>query len=153
MELIKNLLKYCLILLIIFVGAISLMAGIMFAFPKVELFGFRYIANHNSNFVLYNEMNLTKINIETNNYDVIIKPNSEQGIQSNSKFKIVIKNNYTGFSNTLNQTQLEIVSQSEEKEYLNVSDFNETNYSKFYNQGELTLKLSVVSSFPYTFFA
>lgn len=141
MELIKNLLKYLIILLCLVVGAVSIMAGVLFLVPNARIFNFRYVANHNSNVVNYANMNLTKVNIETNNYDIVVMPNSLQGVDTNSSFKLIIKNNYTGFANNINQTLIEKLSGSEDKEYLNIQDFKEANFSAFKNGTELTLKL------------
>ncbi|MBE5746001.1 MAG: DUF4097 domain-containing protein [Clostridiales bacterium] len=141
MELIKNMLKYLLILLVIVVGALSLVGGIMFLFPNITILNFKYIANHTDEYVLFQNKAITKINVETNNYNIIIMPNSEKNVSNNTQFKIVVDNDFMGFANQNYEIKLEIPSSSDEKEYVNVSDFNEVNFANFYNDGEITLKL------------
>lgn len=105
MELIKNIFKYLIILLFLAFLVCGIFIGIMFFFPSTQIFGFKYVANHTDNGISLNESVLsgvTKINIDTDNYDIIIKPNSTKGISSNNSLWIAIHNDYTGFANVNN---------------------------------------------------
>lgn len=144
MELIKNLLKYFIILLVLIFCIFGILAGIMFLFPSVNLFGFRFAGSKDSSAIILNTPTLTEIEVETNNYDIVIMPNSESGIASNNRMKLVIENNYTGFSNakynneTINKT---LVQDIETNEYIEFSEFTPQNLSSFNNGGKYVIKL------------
>jgi len=142
MSLVKNLLKYFLILIVIIFCVAGLLTGIMFLFPNVNLFGFRFAANKDANGILLMNPEITEIQVETNNYDIVIVPNSERDIATNVRFRIVIENNFTGFTNakyndkTINNTMFENI---ETGEYIPVSEFKANNLSSFVKQtGEST---------------
>lgn len=118
MELIKNLIKYFLILLIIVVLAGALMAGVMFVFPSVSLFGFRYVSSHSEyGFISDVGNSITKINVETDNYDIIVRPyRSSKSEPTTTKICISVVSSLTGYSrNGINETQVKKVGTEEYK--------------------------------------
>ncbi len=121
MELIKNFLKYVLILAVVVVLAFSLMAGILFLFPNLSLFGFRYVSNHTENVIIAADSGVNKVNVETDGYDIVIKPNLTNGAVNNN-LRIAIVNNYVGFVNNVYTTQVKDITTGK---YLNIENFNE----------------------------
>ena len=142
MELIKKMLKYLFILIIIAVLACSIMAGILFLFPNVSLFGFRFASGHKENVAIETNSVIKKVNIETNHFDIIIKPNSDENKNSsdNENLRVVINNDYTGYSkNGLNNVQIKKVGTDE---FLDSSKFDNVSFAHFKNGDELTLVLN-----------
>ena len=140
--LLKKMFKYVLILLVTAFLAISLLAGVMIIFRDVSIFGMRFVSNKNNNAILLNTPNITKINIETNNYDVLIMPNSEEDLAVNTRFRVVIENNFGGFSTDgLTETLIEKVNNNTEETHLSTNKFSNETLSYFVNNGEFTFKL------------
>lgn len=142
MELIKNIFKYLIILIVVFILACGLIAGILFIFPKAKIFGFQYASSHDKNVVLFADETVNKVNITTANYDIKIVPNSQQGLEENKNLRIVVENDYTGFSN--NGTAITRIknafSENEETISVNKIDLAE-NYSFYRKDGEFTLDI------------
>ncbi|MGN1207928.1 MAG: hypothetical protein ACI4TI_00465, partial [Christensenellales bacterium] len=142
MDLIKKMLKYLFILVIIAVLAFALIASVLFFFPNLSLFGIRYAAKHNNAVALETESVITKVNVETNNYDIVIVPNSEESVENpdNTSLRVVIEDNYTGFSkNGISSTQIKKVGT---EEFVDSSTFNSISLSTFKKGGELTIVLN-----------
>ncbi len=141
MELFKNILKYLLILVAIFILGCSLIAGILFVFPKATIFGFRYTANKEENVEIISDATVTKVNISTSNYDIRLIPNSQQNLETNKNLRIVIKNSYMGFTNNkVVETQLK--SGDSEEKTIAVSEIDRTeNKEVYYKDGILNLNL------------
>lgn len=141
---IKNIFKFLAIVLIIACLVVGLLVGIMFVFPSVELFGFRYVANHKEYGLKMTESefsNITKINVETNNYDVVIVPNSNKDIASNNVLRIVISNNYTGFANKNNKGVMLLNTKTNEMVNVTTFENNLIDSNLIKNGTEFTIKL------------
>ena len=141
---IKNIFKFLAIVLIIACLVVGLLVGIMFVFPSVELFGFRYVSNHKEYGLKMTESefsNITKINVETNNYDVVIVPNSNKDIASNNVLRIVISNNYTGFANKNNKGVMLLNTKTNEMVNVTTFENNLIDSSLIKNGTEFTIKL------------
>lgn len=142
MELIKKMLKYLFILVIILVLACSLIAGILFFFPSVSLFGLRFASGHKENIAIETNSSIKKVNVETNHFNIIVKPNSDENKDSidNENLRVVINNDYTGFSkNGLNTVQIKKV---DTDEFLDASKFDNISLAHFKNGDELTIILN-----------
>ena len=98
MQLIKNLFKYLLILIGVAAFAIAAMASIMFFFPNVSLFGYHYQASHKNHILMLNTDSISKVKVVTNNYNINIRPNDN--LTNPDVFRIVIKDDYVGFTNS-----------------------------------------------------
>lgn len=142
MDLIKKMLKYLLILAIIAVLACSLIAGILFIFPSLSLFGLRYAANHKQNIAEEVNSVITKVNIETNHYNIVIKPNSEKNEENpdNTTLRVVINNDFTGYSK--NGITNANIKKSVSENYLDAGKFDSVSLASFKVDGELTLALT-----------
>lgn len=145
MDLIKKMLKYVFVLAIIMVVVCALICGILFIFPSLSLFGFRYASNHKQNIAIEakttESVNLLTVNVETNNYNIIIKPNCDESEKNpdNENLRVVINNNFTGFSNNgLNSVQIK---NNQTGEFEDVSNFDSKNFINFKNDGELNIVL------------
>ena len=141
MDLIKKMLKYLFVLVIIVVLAFSLIAGILFLFPSISLFGVRFAAKHKNDVAIETDSVLTKVNIETKNYDIVIVPNSEESASNpdNTSLRVVIENNYTGYSkNGIVTTQIKKVGS---EDYIDSTSFDSISLSNFKKGGELTIVL------------
>jgi len=142
MELIKKMLKYLFILIIIAVLACSIMAGVLFLFPNASLFGFRFASGHKENIAIETSSVITKVNVETNHFNIVIKPNCDESKSSpdNENLRVVINNDYTGYSkNGLNSVQIKKV---DTDEFLDASKFDNVSLAHFKNGDELTLVLN-----------
>lgn len=144
MELIKNLIKYVVILIVVALFAVAIFAGILFIFPNMSLFGFKYRSNHDDNFAIFTDMknSVTKINVETNNYDITIMPNANETIKDtvNNNLRIVIHNDYMGFINN-DVLTTEIQDIQDENNTVAVNKFDSLNVATIRNGSEFTIKL------------
>lgn len=139
MDFLKTIFKFILIVALVLVFAFAIMFGILFFFPKTQIFGFRYVANHEENSIIIADASVTKINLETNNYDVIVKPNSVKDVSNNPNLSIVIKNDYTGFANKNNTGAL--VKNITNNEYIDINEFKSPNLTYFKSGGEYTISI------------
>ena len=142
MDLIKKMLKYFFILVIIAVLACSLIAGILFLFPSLSLFGLKFASNHEENIAEEINSSVTKVNIETNHYNIVVKPNSDKNSESpdNLNLRVLINNDFTGYSKN-GITNVGIKKNGSE-DFLDASEFDSVNLAHFKNGEELTLILS-----------
>ena len=145
MELIKSLFKYLLILVVIAFGVVSILAGIMLLFPNVKLFGFRYASSKDSRAIIINSPTITEIQVETNNFDIVILPNSEENVSNNVRFRMVIENNYVGFTNStyndeiMNKTHILNLTTNE---YVPFTEFTGANIANFMDgEGKYVIKI------------
>ncbi len=139
MEFVKKLFKYLVIIALVLGLTCGLIAGILFIFPNASLFGLRYSAKHKEEIAGEINATLTKVNIETNNFDVVIKPSADADTSGdNNNLRVVIANNFTGYSNNgLTDTQIK---KSDSDEFVNSAEI--INYfPSFYNGSELNLIL------------
>lgn len=155
MSAIKTLFKYVVIILCAILFLIFLLTGILFIFPNASIFGFRYVTNHNDYGGFVDNATVTEINIETNNYDIVIIPNSRQDIQNYQTFSFVVENNYTGFSNAKVKAEVEGENGNETKDvsldctwlqaldgsYVKSTELNSVTLAKFRSGSAYTFKL------------
>lgn len=139
MDIFKTLFKFILIVALVVVLACSFVAGILFFFPKTQIFGFKFVKNHNENSIIIADASVTKINLETNNYDIIIKPNSVNNLANNSNLSIVVVNDYAGFANKNNAGTL--VKNITNDEYVKIDEFQSPNLYYFKSGSEYTISL------------
>lgn len=145
MSLIKSILKYAIILFVIAFAVVSILAGIMLLFPNVKLFGFRYAASKTGSAIIVNNATVSSVTVETNNFDIVVLPNSEEGVSKNNRLRMVIENRYTGFSNAkynkeiMNQT---LVLNLTTNEYVPFTEFKDLNLSNFRtSEGNYVIKI------------
>lgn len=105
MSLIKNMLKYVFILVgLVALGAAAL-AAVMFFVPSVQIFGYRFKSSHKEYRIsLAQTTDMEKITVKTSAYNIRVVPSIDE--VSPNTFYVVIKNNYTGYSNSENDEVL-----------------------------------------------
>lgn len=139
MDILKTILKFALIVLTVVALAFAMICGILFFFPSTQIFGFRYVKNSNENSIIIADASVTKINLETNNYDVVIKPNSVNNLANNPNLSVVVVNDYTGFANNNNTGTL--VKNITNDEFVSIDEFKSPNLSYFKSGSEYTIIL------------
>ena len=139
MDILKTIFKFVLIIAIVVAFAFAIMFGILFFFPKTQIFGFKYVKNHEENSIIIADASVTKINLETNNYDVIIKPNSVNNLANNPNLSIVVVNDYAGFANNNNTGTL--VKNITTDEYISINEFKSPNLNYFKSGSEYTISI------------
>lgn len=105
MSLIKNMLKYLIILVGLLALGVAILAAVMFFVPSVQIFGYRFKASHSEYTITLTETtDIEKVTIKTNSYNINIRPNTTT-ISPNS-FYVVVKNDYAGYANSKNDVVL-----------------------------------------------
>ena len=120
----------------VFAMACGLIVGAMFLFPNIKIFGFHYVSAKDTNTIAYmytNGANISKFNIETENFDVKIEPSKQAGY-----FSVAIDNNYMGFAKGNSK---DILVQAGGSNFVSVDDFKNENFVNFVSNNEFNIKL------------
>lgn len=104
MSLIKSLFKYFIILIGLLALGVAILAAVMFFVPSVQIFGYRFKASHYEYTFTLSETDIKKVTIITSSYDINVKPNTSN-VTPNT-FYVVVKNDYTGYTNSTNDEVL-----------------------------------------------